>query len=127
MLTPIGVNMPYSAYYFSGYTSAAEPAEAQLQDYYAVELAAGTATVKLTNAPNTYTAAIDIAPVAGDSVGNSYTVTPGADVTINVNDLDAGKYLIKVTNFGSGFRLAGDATALPEHFTKPYEISVTQP
>jgi hypothetical protein len=125
--TPIGLNMPYSAYYFAGYAGAAAPGEDRLQDFFAVDLAAGAATVALTNAPATFRADVRVFDPAGEQVASAYTTTPGANVTVNVNATAGGKYAIAVRHFSVAPEYAGKADALPEHFTKPYQLLVTQP
>ena len=127
--TPIGLNMPYSAYYFAGFTSAAKPAEAQLNDYYKVNLGVGLATFTLSQAPATYAAQADVTAPDNNSattVGTTYTVTRGGDLTFGIDAKVPGDYVIRLINFQS-IELAAMADALPEHFTKPYQITVTQP
>ncbi len=129
--TPIELNTGYSAYYFAGYTGAAAPTEEQLADYYSVDLAAGPATVKLRNMPGTLTGYIHVFNPAGVETSTEYVTTAGADVTdtftVEAADIvEDNTFLIRVDRF-SGVDFAGQADALPAHFTNPYELTVTQP
>ena len=86
-------------------TSAAHSANADLAvgddaDWYKVNLAAGAATIKMSNVASDHLCDVQLFDAAGDKVGEKYETTPGADCTLAVADLAGGSYYVQLNKFG---------------------------
>ena len=51
----------------------------------------------------------------------------GANVTVMMKAVTAGNYFIQVGLFGGATDGAGKGIMLPDHFTRPYTLTVQQP
>jgi hypothetical protein len=125
---PIALGAPVTAFFFTGYVYS--QIAAADQDWYSVELAAGTVTLNVGNVPSDLRMQVQLldstrAPQttfvglgAGSDVHGTFTVPAGA----------AGTYYFIVQPFsfvvGSS---SGAGPVPPDSFTRPYTLKVTQP
>jgi len=125
---PIAVATPITAFFSAGYVSDPYLGEA-LADWYSVPLAAGPVTIKLANAPTDISGDIQLLDPEGMQVNEAYTITNGANVTLTADAMTAGTYTFQVSPFSGAPRVADEAVAMvpPDHFTRPYTLTVTQP
>jgi len=59
--------------------------------------------------------------VASQIAGNE-----GANTTVNAMNVAGGAYRIQVTAFSVTPRSAGKGAMAPDHFTRPYKLTVSQ-
>jgi hypothetical protein len=126
---PIALGTPITAYFFDGFSSSAVPAADQ--DWYAVTLAAGTTSVAITSVPHdlrmqfvVYDAASFVQVSATGFVG----ANSGASLNGSFTADKSGTYLIGIQAFSFlAGSVAGVGTTLPDSFTRPYTLTVTQP
>jgi hypothetical protein len=99
---------------------------ADAEDWYRVTLAAGAASVRVTNVPADFLCDVSVFDAAGMSLGERYTTTPGANCELTLMAVPAGEVTIKLEPFSGGAPLgAGGPT--PPRYTGQYTLSVTQP
>ena len=129
---PIGVGTAITAYQAAGYVQDPYVGDA-LADWYSVVLAGGSAmantTVKMSTVPTDIMGDVQLFDPDGVAIGESYSTTPGANVTLVAQAAVAGTYLIKVSPFSGAPAPAGEIKlgVPPDHFTRPYTLTVTQP
>jgi hypothetical protein len=126
--TPISVGTPLVAYAFSGAESGTGGSSDIQFDAYQVALAAGTATVSVTNAPTDMRLGVMI---TGALVGASYvsgtTSTDTQSLQLTPSLASAGTFNITISPSFSIFAHTGSGTVLPNWVTQPYTLLVTQP
>ena len=125
---PIGVGTAINAYQSAGYVTDTYSGDS-FADWYSVVLAAGPPTIKFIPVPTDIPGDLSLFDPAGEKVGEMYTLTQGADVTLMADVAVAGTYTISLVPFGGGPLPADEITgaAIPDHFTRPYTLLVTQP
>jgi hypothetical protein len=121
----ISLNTPIQA------SAAAVSAKAELavgddQDWFKVTLAAGTATVKMTNVPSDYLCDVQLYDPTGAAVDEKYQTTGGADCTIDAKDLVSGVYLVNVHRFAGLPMRADGGKPLASFVTQQYTLEVQQ-
>jgi hypothetical protein len=122
--TPITVGTPVQGKFFAGYVTGALPTAVDWEDWFSVPLAAGAYTIKLTNV------AADIYPnlafydPSGVQIGNTFSSTLGADVTLNQTITTAGTYYVVTLPYSTLPTLFGVGTTLPMWGTQSYTLSV---
>jgi len=122
---PITLGQTVSAYFFAGYTSNTATVD---EDWYSIDLAAGPASAKITNVASKVRLQIDL--INGDlertKLGQS--LTQGSNVSVMFTVPVAGKYTIAVSaySFTPGEQ-QGASVDVPDSFTRPYQLIVTQP
>jgi hypothetical protein len=95
-------------------------------DWFKVTLAAGTATIKMTNVASDYLCDVQLFDAAGEAVNEKYEMTPGADCVLNAAELAGGAYTINVHHF-AGLPRRGDAnTPVAAFMTQSYKLEVQQ-
>lgn len=121
----ITVGTPISA------TAAASSSKADLevgddQDWFSVTLAAGDASVKMTNVAADYLCDVELLDASGVSVGEKYQTDKGASCVLDATGLTGGSYYVKIHSF-AGLPIRGDAhTAVASFELSPYTLVVTQ-
>jgi hypothetical protein len=127
---PIPLGTPITAFESTGYVGAPYDGAA-FADWYSVPLAAGTVTIKMSNVPTDIRGDIYLFDPDGTQVNEAYTIDEGANVMLMSAAADvAGTYKIQIVPFGGGPPAAGMTLAAappPDHFTRPYTLTVTQP
>jgi hypothetical protein len=120
----IALNTPVQA---SGVAFSANGALATADgdDWYRLTLAAGAATVKLTNAPADYTCDIQLFDSTNSAVANEVSATgPGANCEIDAMNVAAGVYTLDVRSYLTIDRAGSGAP--PPSITADYTLAVTQ-
>lgn len=126
---PIPLGTPITAFQSSGYIGDPYEGEA-FADWYTVPLADGMVTIRMSNVPTDIRGDIYLFDSDGVKVGEAYSGDAGANVTLTpATPVVAGTYSIEVVPYAGG-PVASDTTlptALPpDHFTRPYTLTVTQ-
>jgi len=129
MAKPITVGTPVMAYLYTGYRSSML-APAEYMDWYTVQLAAGTATVKFSDPPPDVRGDVHLLNSDGEELAGGsreYTLTSGANVTVSMKAVTAGTYFVSVGIFSSAPDAAGAGIKPPALFSQPYTLTVSQP
>ena len=120
----ITVGTPVSAYLFAGYASQTMGAP---DDYYKISLADGTVHVGVDVFPTNVGPHLWLYDPNGARVQEDYSGTSGAGLTLPVTTVTAGDYYVRVGSFSSPPKQQGAGIDLPDNFTRPYRLTVTQP
>ena len=125
---PIAVGTPIMASLSTGYVLDPYKGEA-FADWYSAPLAVGPVTIKLANVATDILGDIQLFDPNGEKVDEMYTTTNGANVMLTTEVMTAGTYKLVVQPFSGGPPPAGEVVAMvpPDHFTRPYTLTVTQP
>ena len=117
---------PAIGYFFSGYDSSNVPVLDQ--DWYQVRLAAGTAHVGITSVPHDLRIQFQVYDSHFVQIAATGFVgaNAGAEIDGSFTALD-GVYRIAISAFGFAGGVAGRGVDMPDSFTRPYMITVTQP
>ena len=121
----ISVNAPIEA------SAAAHSAKAELEpgdddDWYKVTLAAGVATIKMTNNGSDHLCDMQLLDAAGQKVDERYTTTPGADCVMDARELKGGSYFLRLNTFG-GHPIRGEANKpVAPYVLQSYKLEVQQ-
>jgi hypothetical protein len=127
---PIAAATPVTAFLSAGYVDDASYKGSALADWYSVALTAGTAMVKMSTVPTDTMGDIQVFDPEGAEVGSeAYSTTPGANVTWTGTIAVSGMYTIQVSPFAGAPKPSGEIVGgmPPDHFTRPYTLTVTQP
>jgi hypothetical protein len=129
--TPISLGQTIHAYMSGGYTSAASDLGSAWWDFYEFTLAAGSATIKLTDLPNDlrFDAYVydDLDPAHTQIRGYAYNMTAGQDIIFNTDtNLPAGKYYLQLDVLDTYTKAYGSGTTPANYLTHPYALTVTQ-
>lgn len=106
-------------------TAAGHVKEDDWFDFYAVDLAAGNADVKLENVPTNVNADVQVYNAAGTVVASKYNTTDGASVVVEPFQTAAAKYYVRVSYFASPPASAAKG-GIPDNFTRKYKLTVSQ-
>jgi hypothetical protein len=125
---PIGLGMTVSAFIFAGHTSSTVQSD-EFKDWYSFTLGAGNVTIKVTDVPSNvriegflYDAdgsKVDAPRMSNDNYGGSFDVTTRV-LKPGLHRLELGTYPPAPQPYGKGM-------TLPDNFTKPYKLTVSQP
>jgi hypothetical protein len=108
-------------------TPKSDSVAADEQDWYKVTLAAGGATVRMSNVPADYRCEVATYNSAGAQLETNYTTTMGANCELSLPpSTPAGEVTIKVQAF-AGAGPTGAGGAVPPRYTAQYTLAVTQP
>jgi hypothetical protein len=113
-----------SAFYLAGYEQASIT-PAAFHDWYAVPLGAGPAMIKIANVPQTINMRVAVYDEDFARLDDQSGPNAGATFTLPLTVPKAGTYRLAVDALVAPPTF-GTATALPEHFTRPYTLTVTQ-
>ena len=96
------------------------------QDWFKTTLAAGIATVKVSNVASDYMCDVEVFDATGTSVNEAYQTTKGADCILDLKDLTGGLYYLKLHEFaGLPIRGAG-GVPVASFVTQQYKLEVVQ-
>lgn len=121
----IALNTPIMA------SAAAHSARAGLvagdeQDWFKTTLAAGVATIKVSNVAPDYLCDVEILDATGSKVNEAYQTTKGADCILDLKDLVGGVYYLELHSFaGLPIRGAG-GEPVASFVTQQYKLEVVQ-
>ena len=124
----IDVGEAVQGYMFAGFLGSSVDV-AEYSDFYAVSLAAGSYTIHVGTVPSTVNIEIFVYDSNGSGLVQSWNATAGADFVDSRTAATAGTYYIEVTYFNA--RVSPAATTslpddVPEQYTQPYTLTVTQ-
>lgn len=122
---PISLNMPIQASAAAVSPSTAL-AGADAEDWFKVTLAAGNATVKLSNSPSDHLCDVELIDDSGQRVGENYTTTNGANCQIDATALVGGTYYVNAHTFAGVPVRAAPNAAPPALITAQYTLVVMQ-
>ena len=115
---------PIEAFVATGH-KAANIDDAEYDDWFAIDLTATTVSIKLENVPSTVNAEWEIYSPTSASLEYEYGTNKGASVIKDVAIPQAGRHFVRVSYFSPEPVASGSGT-IPEHFTKPYKLTVSQ-
>jgi hypothetical protein len=115
-------------YFFTGFRNGDIKAE-EYQDWFSVMLDAAMATVKVENVPTDVRPQVKLLDPTGAAVDLpvTYNVTPGGSINSSVMIPTAGVHRVVIDIFSVEPEAAGKAMTVPDSFTRPYTLTVTQP
>jgi hypothetical protein len=119
---------PITAYYFTGYKSMTINVP-DYQDWFALDLAAGMATVKIDNPITNWRPMFEIIDALGNPLSDAREVasTAGASIDHPFMVTTAGKYRAVIQGYGNqAVDEADNGTTLPDNFTRPYTLTISQ-
>ncbi len=114
------------AHLFAGRPSADELSPEAYDDWFRVTLSAGAATVKLEDVASDLLGDLYLLDGQGNAIEHKFADTKGASVTARALTVAAGVHFVRATVFAVPVS-AGKGTTVPDHFTHPYRLTVTQP
>jgi hypothetical protein len=120
---PIAVGTPVSAYMFSGFPSMTV---APNDDYYKVTLGAGAVTATVDVFPTNLAPEVWLYDSLGATVKSELSTTRGSGVSVSVPSVTAGEYYVRVGTYSGFDKQAGVGVDLPDNFTRPYRLTVSQ-
>jgi len=112
-------------------SSAAHAVRAELQvgddqDWFKATLAAGTATIKMSNNASDYLCDLELLDATGTKVGEVYQTTPGADCILRAQDLVGGQYFLELHAFGGLPVRGAGGKPVAGFVSQQYKLEVTQ-
>jgi hypothetical protein len=119
---PIAVDTPVEGYFN------AEARSGSVADWYSVELQSGPVRFDLTDPPSNVSSELSLFDSKGVRMLNEFTLTDGAELSVDRTLKEAGTYYVRVQPFSvpEGYR-GGTDTTVPAHFVQPYTLTVSQP
>lgn len=129
---PLTLGTTVDAFVFSGHKIYSTPTDDDHADWYSMTLAGGQqVTIELANVPSNLTGRIAIIDSAGNELAYKYGSNAGANATLTraAGQVTGGTYYVKVSKMFvfAGADPSGEGTSLPDHFTRKYHLTVTQP
>jgi hypothetical protein len=115
-------------YFFTGFRNGDIKPE-EYQDWFSVMLGAGMVTVKVENVPTNVRPQVKLLDPNGAEVDlpDRYNVTPGGSINSSVMITTAGMYRVVIDIFTVEPEAAAKEMTVPDSFTRPYTLTVTQP
>jgi hypothetical protein len=126
---PLTLGSPVQSYIFGAKINPSS-LFAGAEDYYTVRLAAGPVTVRIDNVPSNLYATARLTDISdGFTVAKTGrdTEVNGQPVTLSGSAFAAGDYRLFVTGLPVPWWYASKQGEVPESFTKPYRLVITQP
>ncbi len=113
---------------FAGHTNGDLPEGEDYDDWFTIMLAAGNATVNVHNVATDARIEVSIVNRMGERVVFAGTGDQGADgMVMTTEPLEAGEYYVRITQYGADVPPAfAQEAEPPDHFTREYELTVTQ-
>lgn len=124
--TPITLGTPVTATLFAGHQSSMIDGR-EFDDFYKVEVAAGTVTAKVADVPTDTYPDLVLLDADGAELEHAYSTTMGANATVTMKAVTAGTVYLHVGVFSSPPPSAGKGVMLPDHFSHSYKLTVQQP
>jgi hypothetical protein len=116
-----------TAYLFAAQRDAGDDPIAY-DDWYYFEATADTATIRMEDVPTDVAARLflfradgsEVARVASGILGGALTMRPPMP-------LGAGQHFVRVATWADAPAAMGEGAAMPDHFTRPYRLTLEQP
>lgn len=126
--TPIEVGETVTARLFAGFEDSVPPDAVAYQDWYEVELAAGTASIEVQNIPGDTRISVSFRDTDDAEIVVDSAADVGANLTVTTPEpIAAGTYRVRVSPAVSDVPLPySDGDQTPDHFTRDYTLVVTQ-
>ena len=124
---PLALGTTIEAYFFAGFRRGSVDA-AEYEDWFAVDLAAGSAAVDVEDIPTNLLLRVRIYDEAFTQLAVSGGAAPnvGAEVHGSFSVSTPGPYRLLIQSQGALPRPAGAGEVPPPHFSKPYRLTVRQ-
>jgi hypothetical protein len=124
---PIAVGTPISALFFTGHKAATITPD-EWKDFYSFDLAAGMVTIKIDQVPSMVRPEVELYDGAGNRIGPArmFNNTPGGNIDVTTA-VARGPHRLEVRIFTLAPDTADEGMMVPDHFTKPYRLTVSQP
>jgi hypothetical protein len=124
---PLALGRTVNGTLFAGFTSAEVPDGDPYDDWFSVDLAAGSFVAQLDDVATDARVSLTLYDDSNAEVASNYTGTPGESLTLEAEDLTAGTYTLRLGQFGLDVpHTTGDSPELPDHATRMYALTVTQ-
>jgi hypothetical protein len=121
---PISAGTPVSAFLFGGFASGTMGSP---DDFYKVSLTDGTVHVGVDVFPTNVGPHLWLYDPSGAIVQEETTATTATGLSLPVTTVTSGDYYVRVGVFTPLNMQAGGGIDLPDNFTRPYRLTVTQP
>jgi hypothetical protein len=124
---PIALGTAIDAFFFAGHADeSVEPVE--FSDWYSVGLATGAVTIKLRNVPTSVRPEVEVFDANNNSVRSlsMYNNTPGGSLDVT-GTVTSGPHRLVVRIFAVAPETAGKGDVVPDNYTQPYQLTVSQP
>ena len=116
-----------TAYLFAARREAKDD-PAAYEDWYRFTAVADTTTVRMEDVPTDVAARMFLLRRDGSEVARVSSGIKGGALTMRPTlPLDAGDHFIRVTTWADSPAAMGEGTDMPDHFTRPYRLTVEQP
>lgn len=119
---------PVSAHYFTGYRTLAIDVN-YYEDWFYVDLAASMTTVKIENVATNWRPMVTAIDEMGNDLGVARTIATGAGATLNGTFMVTvpGRYRMLIKGYANqSISEAGTSMTVPDNFTRPYTLTVSQ-
>ena len=126
--TPVAIQLrtPITAYYYTNYNFYTIAAT-EFQDWYKVELAAGPVMLSVENVPLKTTLRYTVYTLTSNvNVGGKTGPNAGGSFNSMINIQDPGWYKILIDANPHGDAMEANSTVIPDSFTRPYTLKVSQ-
>jgi hypothetical protein len=114
---------PVRGYLFAG---AGEPAAA-FDDYYRFSAVGDSVKISLEDVPADLSARLILLRADGTEVARASRFGRAGALALETAPLDPADYLVRIALSAEAPGSSGRGDILPEHFTQPYQLTVTQP
>ena len=124
--TPLTVGAPLQAYLFAG-RHGAEDDPAAYDDYYRFS-AVGSVTIRIEDVPSDVAPRLTLYGSDGNEAARVATGIRGGTLVLKALMLPGpGDPVVRVAPWSDAPQSMGRGPAMPDHFTRPYKLTVTQP
>lgn len=123
---PIEVGEPVDAYMFAGWETSSGIPNDEWHDWYEVDLAVGQTSILLSLQASDYDGEVILFDENGIQLQREYNLTDGSSVLLERNIEEAGTYYVRVAPASTHPSTVDDSSNVPQAFTVPYTLTITQ-
>ena len=123
--TPIEVGADVEGYMFAGWEYSTEIPPEEWNDWYVVDLEAGTTSILLSILASDASGDIRLYDSLGTQIDREYSSTNGSSVLLERDLATAGTYYVMVRPWNTG-ATRGESADVPHYLTVPYTLTITQ-
>ncbi len=125
--TPLAVDAPLQAYMFAG-RHRAEDDPVDYHDYYRFTAVSGSVTIRIEDVPPNLAPRLTLFGFDGTEVARVSSGIKGSSVILkSPMPPGSGDLVVRVAPWSDAPQSTGRGSSLPDHFTRPYKLIVSQP